>query len=135
MSYLLHRGMIVVWKLFASCRWNYGLSKLLTITEMETLCRQLRTRLPKTFISTNLTIDSMHPLFYHLSSLWPSLHPRVGPTGSVCNTHPLTQDEELQDNLLETLIYDDADLHHLHILNAVYRRFSRQGMLTHHKKQ
>ena len=57
---------------------------------------------------------------------------RVSPTGSVLSTQPLTYDGELRDNLSEARTYDDADLRHWHVLNAVYRRLLRQGMLIPH---
>ena len=57
---------------------------------------------------------------------------RVSPTGSVRSTQPLTYDKELEDELSETSTFNDADLRHWNVLNVVYRRLSRQGMLTPH---
>jgi hypothetical protein len=37
---------LIVWNLFASCRWNYGLSKLSFKLEIKALRRQLGTWLP-----------------------------------------------------------------------------------------
>jgi hypothetical protein len=53
---------------------------------------------------------------------------RVNPTGTVLSTHPLTYDEEFRNNLLKAQTYDDADLRHWDVLNAVYRRLMRRGM-------
>jgi hypothetical protein len=55
---------------------------------------------------------------------------RVSPTGSIPSIKPLTSDKELQNNLLEVRTYDDADLRHWYVLNAIYRRLSRESMLT-----
>ena len=57
---------------------------------------------------------------------------RVSPTGYVRSTQPLTYDEKLEDDLSEASTFNDADLRHWSVLNAVYRRLSRQGMLTSH---
>jgi hypothetical protein len=57
---------------------------------------------------------------------------RISPTGSVPSTLPLTHDEELQGDLSKASTYDDADLRYWHVLNAIYRRLTRQGMLTPH---
>jgi len=46
---------------------------------------------------------------------------RVSPTGSVPSTLPLTPDEELRNNLLEARTFDDPNLQHWHVLNAIYR--------------
>jgi hypothetical protein len=59
---------------------------------------------------------------------------RVSPTGSTLSStqQPLTFDKELQKDLEVAGCYRyDADLRHWHVLNAVYRRLLRQGMLTH----
>lgn len=57
---------------------------------------------------------------------------RVSPTGFILSRQPLTYDEERWDNLLEARTYDDADLRHWYVLNAVYRRLSQQRMSTPH---
>jgi hypothetical protein len=56
----------------------------------------------------------------------------MSPTSFILSTQPLTYYEELRNNLLEAQTYDDGDLRHWDVLNAVYRRLMRQGMLSPH---
>jgi len=55
---------------------------------------------------------------------------RASPTASVPSAQPLTRDEEFQDDLSEASTYYDANIWHWYVLNAVYRRLPRQGMVS-----
>ena len=54
----------------------------------------------------------------------------VSPIGSVRSTQPLTHDEKFEDSLSEAGTYDDSDLWHFYVLNAVYRWLLQQDVLT-----
>jgi hypothetical protein len=108
-----------------SCLLSLQLS---TVLEMETLQRQTsHTRSCLECSSLQINLFSAL-LFHHLSSSLMAINfVRISPTGSVPSTLPLTDDDELQGDLSKANTYEDVDLQHWHILNAIYRRLTRPG--------
>ena len=123
---------VLVLKLVASCCWNCGMDKLLNILEMKTLHRQPDIEAAAYNVHLYKFLRLMHS-FHHLSSSLMAINfISVSPTGSVPSKLPLTPHKELWNNLLEARTFDDADLWHWHVLNAIYRRLSRQSMINPH---
>ena len=68
----------------------------------------------------------MHSFYYLSSSLMAINFVRESPTDSVLSTLPLTLNKELRNNLLEARTFNNADLRHWHVLNAITCRRSAQ---------